>query len=549
MRKILTILLLAVSLSAWADILHISPTGNNTTGDGTSGNPWQTWAYAISQASAGDTIYAQAGTYTLTSTVSFPVGITAMGTGVTSIITASSDITYFFSFISATENTDGNQSISGLNFAGDSLTQIGIFIQGRGNVKTHDCTFSEFIGNAIRLTGRVAAGDGPATDMAVGNYVYDCTFTTCGGEVYSAPYYFASAAISLGGQKDARVYSNTIYNNTGNYAYGINSNRQGYNAGCLIENNTIYTSPKRMEDNQWNFAIELWNNKGGMTVRDNYVTGGIDFGGQGSDDSQGYGFAILVTRNIIEMAALQPYLQSGILLESDMTGGVTISRNYIKNFSQAISLNILSGPADVQSDITIAYNLFIETIRNTGNYSGRGINHGTAVSGAVVNRLKILNNTFYTNTYIASAGVHLASSGVRYNDTEVRNNIFYKNYNSIRFENDTVAGLDISNNLFYLHTNATSYVSVIASDTTTTNNIEADPLFVSSSDFHLQSASPCRDAGIDVSSITGGMDFHGAAKYGAAYDIGAFEYGINRLIILNDTILPTINYKTILINH
>jgi hypothetical protein len=28
-----------------------------------------------------------------------------------------------------------------------------------------------------------------------------------------------------------------------------------------------------------------------------------------------------------------------------------------------------------------------------------------------------------------------------------------------------------------------------------------------------------------VSAITGGLDFHGASLYGAAYDIGAFEYG------------------------
>ena len=35
----------------------------------------------------------------------------------------------------------------------------------------------------------------------------------------------------------------------------------------------------------------------------------------------------------------------------------------------------------------------------------------------------------------------------------------------------------------------------------------------------------------------------------AAYDIGAFEYGVNRMMILNDSIMPTINYKTPLIEH
>lgn len=505
-----------------ADWIYVATTGNDGTGDGSSGAPYLTIGHAVSQASAGDTVFVKAGSYTISTQVTVGTGI-SLYTNEAVTLTAGADLTPMFYFYSATENTNGNQNISGFTFAGDSICSIAISIHGRGNTKIHDCTFTEFLTNAIRLTGRVAAGDGAPTTYAEDNYVYDCTFTTCGGEVYSAPYYFASAAISLGGQKDARVYSNTIYNNTGNYAYGINTNRQGYNCGADIYDNTIYTSPKRMEDNQWNFAMEFWNNKGGMTVRDNYVTGGIDFGGQGSDDSEGYGFAILVTRNIIEMAALQPYLQSGILLESDMTGGVTISRNYIKNFSQAISLNILSGPTDIQNDVTIIYNLFIETIRNTGNYSGRGIHHGTAVSGAVVNRLKILNNTFYTNTYIASAGIHFSVAGVKYNDLEASNNIFYKNYNSIRFENDTVDGLDAVNNLFYLHTTTYSYVSATVTDSVTIPRTYGDPLFRSAGYFRLQSTSPAINAGINVGLST---DFAGhRVPQNDTVDIGAYEYG------------------------
>lgn len=548
MRKILILLLLAVSLMARGTVYYVATTGNDGTGDGSSGTPWLTVGYAVTQATAGDTIFVKAGSYTISTQVAVGTGI-SLYTNEAVTITAGADLNPMLYFYSATENTNGNQTISGFDFDGDSICSIAITIHGRGNTKVHDCTFTEFLDNAVRLTGRVASGDGAPTSHAEDNYVYNCTFTTCGGEVYSAPYYFASAAISLGGQKDPRVYNNVIYNNLGNYAYGINTNRQGYNCGGDIYNNTIYTSPKRLEDNQWNFAMEFWNNKGGMTIRDNYVTGSIDFGGQGSDDSQGYGFAILVEGNVIVMTTLQPYLQAGVLLESDMDGGVTITRNYIKNFSQAISLNILSGPTDIQSDITISYNLFIETIRNTGNYSGRGIHHGTAVSGAVVNRLKILNNTFYTNTYIASAGVHFASAGVTYNDVEIKNNIFYKNYNSIRFENDAVDGLDATNNHFYLHTTTFSYVSATVADSVTIPRTYGDPLFRSSSDLHLQSTSPCINTGADVSATTGGLDFHGAARYGAAYDIGAFEYGVGRMMILNGATMPTINYKIVLIDH
>jgi hypothetical protein len=86
-------------------------------------------------------------------------------------------------------------------------------------------------------------------------------------------------------------------------------------------------------------------------------------------------------------------------------------------------------------------------------------------------------------------------------------------------------------------------------DSITIPRTYGDPLFRSSSDLHLQSTSPAINAGIDVSATTGGLDFHGASLYGAAYDIGAFEYGVGRLMILNDTIMPTINYKIPLIDH
>jgi hypothetical protein len=45
---------------------YVATTGNDTTGDGSSGNPYATPGKAMSVAGAGDTIYVKAGTYTLT---------------------------------------------------------------------------------------------------------------------------------------------------------------------------------------------------------------------------------------------------------------------------------------------------------------------------------------------------------------------------------------------------------------------------------------------------------------------------------------------------
>lgn len=49
-----------------ADI-YFSPTGNDTTGDGSSGNPYETLSKAFTEASDGDTLYAMDGTHTFVS--------------------------------------------------------------------------------------------------------------------------------------------------------------------------------------------------------------------------------------------------------------------------------------------------------------------------------------------------------------------------------------------------------------------------------------------------------------------------------------------------
>lgn len=63
MKKILTILLLAVSLNGLATKIYIAPTGNDATGNGSISTPYFTIIKAWSVVSAGDTIYCRGGTY------------------------------------------------------------------------------------------------------------------------------------------------------------------------------------------------------------------------------------------------------------------------------------------------------------------------------------------------------------------------------------------------------------------------------------------------------------------------------------------------------
>ena len=65
-RIVIAMALLLTVFSIHAKLLYVSPSGNNTTGDGSSERPWATIAKAVgssSTATAGDTIIVRTGAY------------------------------------------------------------------------------------------------------------------------------------------------------------------------------------------------------------------------------------------------------------------------------------------------------------------------------------------------------------------------------------------------------------------------------------------------------------------------------------------------------
>jgi hypothetical protein len=133
----------------------------------------------------------------------------------------------------------------------------------------------------------------------------------------------------------------------------------------------------------------------------------------------------------------------------------------------------------------------------------------------------------------------------------IYNNLFYDTrtrgiYVLRGVDSDTsrpVISVDIKNNIIYIQSSATDYISILSTGFQNVSNnlyygngngpssdkkaINANPLFLnpSAGDFHLQSNSPAIDNGTnDVSSIVKN-DFDGNPRpQGSVYDIGAFEY-------------------------
>jgi hypothetical protein len=138
----------------------------------------------------------------------------------------------------------------------------------------------------------------------------------------------------------------------------------------------------------------------------------------------------------------------------------------------------------------------------------------TGTSGTPTNNVEVYNNTFYD---CGSRKNSDSGTVTLYANTRLRNNAIQQLSGEVyvggsgRFLQPTG-----SNNLYYGVGNGPSG---------TTGNVNANPLFVNLSgfDFHLQSSSPAKDAGVTIAGLT--TDFDGVTRpQGPAYDIGSYEY-------------------------
>lgn len=563
MKKILIFLLLIASLTANATVWHIATTGNDGTGDGSAGAPYLTIAHAISHATSGDSIYVNAGTYNVTAQMSVGTGISIFSTATPKpVIASASAIQSIFLLESAIEGTNGNQSISGIRFTGGDAVDYGVYIRARSNVSVHDCEFDGFEGYGVTCIGGTSGGTGRPVTWATGNKIYNNVITDCGYDVLSGGtlWLVYGGGIHISGQDGALIHDNDIDNGEG-FGWGIRClGDSGFIRGTAIYDNDIKVHFRDVTgQTSYAFAIELWTGKGGVHIYRNNCNGGIDLGGYGWDDTGGYGYAFDVSDNVLILPS-KPLNseESGMLFESGCTGGGYWRRNFVKNFSKGTTFSLTQNSLVQGIDgYYVDYNIFSEIGRVSATMTGTTMEFNCVPSSGwtypTVNDFRFANNVMHrASTPVQTYGINMYANasgvGGTWTNVVVVNNISYNVYTPLKWEDQTVNTVQIWNNITYNATNNNRFVDCTVTNDTIQTALTSNPLFVSTSDFHLRSTSPCRDAGIDVSAITGGKDFHGASLYGAAYDIGAFEYGVGRLVRIG-TAVPTLNYKLILIDH
>lgn len=539
---------------------YVTANGNDATGDGSISAPWATLYQATSVVTTpGSMINVGAGTFLETQQSILAAGVSIKGAGVSSIIQSGINTDYFelIRLYQVSEGVNGNQSISHLKFDGDlansSVLRRGIWVRGRKNVSIHDITMVNFKERGILFDGRTDNTEGPPTTYATGNSFYRNVILNSGGYILGA---YGAGCFNLGGQDGMLVYQNRIVQDQrvrGENGWPIKYSSGGYIKGCKIFNNTLIKNVFEGDyngDMDWDFAVELWNSQGGNEIFNNFIQGATDLAY--NDISGSYTWSYWFHDNIVQQPALNTKFNAGIYTERQVYG-IIIENNVFDKVAGAISMNIEDfppqPPTNTLRNVLIQLNLMTNLGRAVGDgNNGFGIQvstHPTAIIDFDV--LHIYNNTIVAsngNAPFEGISINLGSTPGALSNVSIINNIvqgFWDNYLYVANSVATITTFLLKNNCRYLNANSNNptFVNGTPAGYVNSGNIIGNPLFVSSTDYHLQSGSPCRAAGINVGTpFIGLFPDIGYVQYN--YDYPSVNVSAKRVITLPTSITTLI---------
>ncbi len=218
---------------------------------------------------------------------------------------------------------------------------------------------------------------------------------------------------------------------------------------------------------------------------------------------------------------------SGVLIAQTTVSGCDGSGIFIAGESGTVDVSRCSISGNSDNGITCFDNETNTTLKLILSaslvYNNTGSANGIRYAVDSGNGFEIVNNTFCNNRialYVHSCG----------GSASLRNNVFYSSSSSdvYLYSGGVLSGLYSDYNCYYEHGgniigwggNAYSNLAAFqAASSKDGNSIGTDPDFVSATDWHLQSASACKNSG-EASGVS--VDFDGNA-YGASPSRGAFR--------------------------
>ena len=472
----LMVYLISFTVSAGSSY-YVSTIGNDSTGDGSIGNPWLTIQKGIDNAVAGDTVYIRGGSY-----VEYVYGKNSGTAGNPITITGYQEESVIMEGTGASIPSGLAQINLWTNPAGVSVSYITI-----KNIKFYNSTK-----NAIRCLHS-------PTNIIHGYTIENCEFKNV---EYRALYFHTT--------------------NAGTYPiYDI------YVANCTFENVTIdsYPDPSAHE------SVTIFGVHN-FTLRDSTFVNCPEIIIDLLNNTEN----VLIHNNTFDIADATVSLSQCIYLsptnadvedEDIYVRNVTISNNRMFTTGQGIKIG--TEESGYIEDVTIVNNV----IYLDGGGSGINIHKDDADADNHIYNLSILHNTIHVydvsgapfRLNIPDAYVHnfvVANNIFTYLDTTTGEAVYSSSYPSS--ENSE---LHFHNNTYYNYGGTTRIDFASGSDVITDLDPQAvvdDPDYVSvGTDFSLDDTSPC----IDVANITYAIntDYLGVSRpQGDGYDIGAYEY-------------------------
>lgn len=509
---------------------YVSTAGNNSNA-GTTANPWLTLDYAATQVkTGGDTIKILDGTYTITQAALIAPGISVKGQSIAGTILKSNyknDWNFNdpplapITFSSSVEGTNGNQSISNLTLDGNNLTgNSAIVVKCRSNVFIHDMNIKDFYINGIFMTGSSVNNETQPTTYSTGNKIFNITIRNCSD---SDATWVGGGNINIAGQKDLEIYNFDLSNidrPAGRNGDNIINNRFG--KGLHIHDGV--STKASLGNDWWNFHFEIPWGSGGTEIDHVTFNGGdclVDIGGN-VDYDYSYPHMFYIHDNYAQdsVGASRPssHGKTAFAIEGTKVINVLIDNNKLEYITQPLGITDGVGAGIPTNDSNIVFS------RNISNYTGSAI-AGTYQNlieiqkintGGTIKGVKIINNTIKPNATVNSTAISITgNNSANISDIEIGSNVFMDGKNGYWMRVDNTGSvfdnlLIKNNNLFNNpNSNLVSFTGNPVTNYTNTANINADPLFISLTDLHLQATSPNIGAGYD---------------YGYGTTIGGYQY-------------------------
>jgi hypothetical protein len=276
----------------------------------------------------------------------------------------------------------------------------------------------------------------------------------------------------------------------------------------------------------------MWDFEGGCDIYNNTFYGGgtLDIAGNYLRKTT-YAYSVKIYGNkflISNQLLFNPHQVIGICVEAFTDiDGIWIYGNQIKNFGVGIQMTQGNAGTKYMQNIYIYHNVF-ENIgySDLANDYGSGIEVSWQAPVSYMDNINILNNTIAgTTAYGIKWDVFTTNTNIT-----IKNNIIsgFRSYgiyfrDELPYYGGSVSGSQ-TNNIVYNSSTITFTAGVTHSGYTNSGNLTSNPVFVSSSDFHLQSTSPAINAGTTVTLPTANVDYD-LVLIGTPSEIGAYEYG------------------------